>query len=173
MLVALAAVLPALPRRSSPGCSDWCSLCSSILKVLDIGFFTAFERPFDPLGATPAMHRSASKRWLHRSARQQANLIAVRRVVLSRRAGARHTVAVLRLSEVAARNRRASLRVVARSASVWLALLGWPARSSSPTARRLDRDAPPASSSREVNTVKTEIHDRGVFAKEIKHDTVP
>jgi hypothetical protein len=140
-----------------------------VLKVLDIGFFTAFERPFDPLGGDTGYASIGIETLGFTVGHTAAKLIAVGVVAGAVALVLATTLSVLRLSEIAARNPRFSLRAVTALGAVWLVC--WLAGA------QLVSHSPIASTSmaslvvREVNTAKVEIHDKGVFAKEIKHDT--
>jgi len=50
VVVALGAVLPATPRRLLAVAAGAVLAVLVLVKVLDVGFFTAFDRPFDPVG---------------------------------------------------------------------------------------------------------------------------
>ena len=50
LVVALAVVLPATPRRVLAVAAGALLGALVIVKVLDMGFFTAFDRPFNPVG---------------------------------------------------------------------------------------------------------------------------
>jgi phosphatidylglycerophosphate synthase len=169
VLVALALVLPVRPRRALAGLLGVLLGLVVIFKVLDIGFFTAFERPFDPLGGDTGYASIGIETLGFTVGRTAAKLIAVGVVVGALALVTATILSVLRLSEIAARNPRISLRAVAALGAVWLVC--WLAGA------QLVSHSPVASTStaslviREVNTAKVEIHDKGVFAKEIQHDT--
>jgi hypothetical protein len=138
-----------------------------ILKTLDVGFFMAFERPFDPIGDSG--YAGIGMETLSAAVgRTEAKLIAVGVVVGTIAVLAGTTLSMLRLSTVVARNRRFSLRTVAALAVAWLVcwLLGAQFVSRSPIASTSTAGL----IVREVHTVRADIHDKGVFAKEIKHD---
>jgi phosphatidylglycerophosphate synthase len=169
VLVALAIVLPVRPRRAVAGLLGVVLGLVVILKVLDIGFFTAFERPFDPLGGDTGYASIGIETLGFTVGHTAANLIAVGVVAGAVALVVATTLSVLRLSTIVARNPRYSLRAVAALGAVWL--ICWLAGA------QLVSHSPIASTSmaslvvREVNTAKVEIHDKGVFAKEIRHDT--
>ena len=169
VLVALAAVLPVRFRRAVALLLGVILGLVVIFKVLDIGFFTAFERPFDPLGGDTGYAAIGIETLGFTVGRTAAKLIAVGVVAGAVALVLATTLSMLRLSEIAARNPRFSLRAVAALGSVWLVC--WLAGA------QLVSRSPIASTSmaslvvREVKTAKAEIHDKGVFAKEIKHDT--
>jgi phosphatidylglycerophosphate synthase len=167
VLVAVALVLPVRPRRVLAGLLGLTLGLVVILKMLDVGFFMAFERPFDPIGDSG--YAGIGMETLSAAVgRTEAKLIAVGVVVGTLAVLAGTTLSMLRLSTVVARNRRFSLRAVGALAVAWLIcwLIGAQLVSRSPIAS--------ASTAglivREVHTVRADIHDKGVFAKEIKHD---
>jgi phosphatidylglycerophosphate synthase len=169
VLVALALVLPLRPRRVLAGLLGLLLGLVVIFKVLDIGFLMTFERPFDPLGGDTGYASIGIETLGFTVGHTAAKLIAVGVVAGAVAIVLATTVSMLRLSAIAARNPRFSLRAVAALGAVWLVC--WLAGA------QLISHSPIASTSmaslvvREVNTAKAEIHDKGVFAKEIKHDT--
>jgi phosphatidylglycerophosphate synthase len=169
VFVALSLVLPVRPRRAVAVLLGVLLGLVVIFRVLDIGFFTAFERPFDPLGGDTGYASIGIETLGFTVGKTAAKLIAVGVVVGALALVAATSLSVLRLSEVAARNPRVSLRVLAAISAVWVVC--WLAGA------QLVSHSPIASTSaaslvvREVKTAKVEIHDKGVFAKEIQHDT--
>jgi phosphatidylglycerophosphate synthase len=166
-LVALALLLPVRARRALAGLLGLTLGLVVILKMLDVGFFTAFERPFDPIGDSG--YASIGMETLSDAVgKTDAKLIAVGVVVGTIVVLAGTTLSMLRLSAVAARNPRVSLRAVAALGAVWVIcwLFGAQLVSRSPIAST----STAALIVREVHTVQADIHDKGVFAKEIKHD---
>jgi phosphatidylglycerophosphate synthase len=168
VLVALALVLPVRPRRVIAGLLGLVLGVVLILKVLDIGFFTAFERPFDPLGGDTGYASIGIETLGFTVGHTAAKLIAVGVVVGAVALVLATTLSMVRLSTLAARNPRLSLQSVAVLGAVWLVC--WLAGA------QFVAHSPIASTStaglvvREVKTAKVEIHDKGVFAKEINHD---
>jgi hypothetical protein len=168
-LIALALFLPRIPRRSLAAIAGPALGLVVILKVLDIGFFTAFARPFDPVGDLGNIGTGIETL---RAAigRAQANLIIVGGVAAAVAVLVLSTLALFRLMEVAAEHRRSSLRALAGLGGVWLvcALSG----------AQLLADTPIASTSTasyiayEVRTVRADIHDSAVFAKQIRLDRI-
>jgi phosphatidylglycerophosphate synthase len=166
-LVALALLLPVRARRVLAGFLGVTLGLVVILKMLDIGFLMAFERPFDPIGDSG--YASIGIETLSAAVgKTEAKLIAVGLVVASLVVLTGTTLSMLRLSSVAARNPRFSLRAVAALGAVWVICWLFGAQ--------LVSRLPIASTSsaalivREVHTVRADIHDKGVFAKEIEHD---
>jgi phosphatidylglycerophosphate synthase len=167
VLVGLAALLPATARRVVAAVIGPALGLFVILKVLDFGFFTLFDRPFDPLGDA---RQAATGMETLRDAigRTDANLAVIGAVALAVVVLALSTLAVIRVLRVAADNRRWSLRAVAGLGGVWLLCLLFGAQLVSHT--------PIASTSAatlvldKVHTVQADIHDEGVFANQIRHD---
>jgi phosphatidylglycerophosphate synthase len=167
VLVALALVLPVRVRRVLAGLFGVALGVVVILKLLDIGFFMAFERPFDPIGDSG--YAGIGMETLTAAVgKTDAKLVAVGVVVGTVVVLAGTTLSMLRLSAVAARNPRFSLRAASALGVVWVIcwLVGAQLVSRSPIAS--------ASTAglvvREVHTVQADIRDKGVFAKEIAHD---
>ena len=166
-LVALALVLSVRARRVLAGLLGLTLGLVVILKMLDVGFFMAFERPFDPIGDSG--YASIGMETLSAAVgKTEAKLIAVGLVVATLVVLTGTTLSMLRLSAVAARNPRFSLRAVAALGAVWVICWVFGAQ--------LVSRSPIASTSTaalivgEVHTVQADIHDKGVFAKETKHD---
>jgi phosphatidylglycerophosphate synthase len=167
VLVALATILPATVRRVVACVLGPVLGLVVILKILDIGFFTAFARPFDPIGDLGNLGTGIETL---RAAigRTDANLAIVGGVALAVGILVFTTLAVVRLTGVAAGSRRLSLRAATALGGVWLLC--------SASGAQLLSNTPIASTSaagfvvHEVGTVKADIHDFGVFAKQIKHD---
>jgi phosphatidylglycerophosphate synthase len=166
-LIALAAVLPTIPRRILAGLAGPALALIVILKILDIEFFNLFARPFDIIsdagdaGIGIETMRDAL-------GRTEANVIMYGGVALAVTLVVALTLAMFRLTRVAASNRRRSLGAVGALGSVWLLCSVFGAQFLSHT--------PVASSStasfvvNEVHTVQADIRDEAVFAKQIKHD---
>ena len=167
VLVALAVLLPPLPRRILAGLIGPLLGLVVILKILDLVFFTAFARPFDPIGDLGSLGTGVETL---RAAigPTQANLLIVGGVALTVAVLVLTTLALLRLTRVAAANRRRSLGAVTLLGAVWLAC--------SLSGAQLLAHTPIASASaagfvaNEVRMVRADVHDYGVFAKQITAD---
>ena len=167
VLIAVAVLLPAIPRRLFAGILGPALALLVILKILDIVFITTFSRPFDLVGDTGDAGLGIETM---RSAlgRTEANLIVFGGVALAVGLLVFMTLAMLRLTRVAAGNRRWSLRAVAALGAVWVLC--------SVSGAQLLSHSPIASTStasyvvHEVRAVEADIHDEAVFAKQIKHD---
>src|SRR5262245_9828520 len=118
ILIAAVSVVPAPARRLLAGVVGPLLALVAILKLLDIGFFATFNRPFDPyqdLGYAGIGGETLSKL----IGAPSANLVIAGTVVLTAALFALMTVAVFRLTRVAADNRRWSLRAVAALGVAW------------------------------------------------------
>ncbi len=167
LLVALAVVLP--PRgRLLLACVVGPVLgLMIIVKALDMGFFETFDRPFNPIA--DGSYTGIGIETLRDSiGRTEANLLVAGAAVLGVAVLVLTTLAVLRLTRVAAGYRRWSLPSVATLGVVWL--LCWV------FGAQLVSAAPIASTSatglvvREVRAVRAGIEDHAIFADDIRHD---
>jgi phosphatidylglycerophosphate synthase len=168
VILAVASVLPTLPRRILAGIVGPLLALVVVFKVLDIGFFDIFSRRFDLL-SDPSYFGSGIETMRDSLGRTEANLvvvgIAVGIVVLL----VLTTFSAFRLTRIAAVNRGRTLRIVAGLGAVWglLWLVGAQLISHTPIATTLSASVVV----NEVRTVQADIHDQTVFANQIKHDT--
>jgi phosphatidylglycerophosphate synthase len=161
VVVALAALLPATPRRVLAVVVGAALSVLIVVKVLDIGFLTAFDRPFSPvddagyLGAGIETVRDAV-------GRSSADLAVTVAAVLLIALLALPVLALLRVTRAAAGHRGWALRSAALLGIVWVALrvAGAPVASSSAAALAVD----------EVQSVRAGLDDRAAFPREIAHD---
>jgi hypothetical protein len=161
VVVAAAALLPATPRRVLAVAVGAVLSVLVVVKVLDMGFFTAFDRPFDPVDDSSYLGVGIETlgEGIGRSGAVLAVAVAAVFVVALL---AVPVLALLRVTRVAAGNRGWALRAAAVLGVVWVAL-------------RV-ADAPVASSSAaalavaEVQAVQTGLEDRAAFARQIAHD---
>jgi phosphatidylglycerophosphate synthase len=167
VLVAVAVVLPVTGRRVLAAVVGPLLALVVLLKVLDIGFFVTFDRPFDPY--QDLSYAGIGSETLRKSiGASSATLVVVGVAVLMVALFALMTFAVFRLTRVAAGHRRWSLRAVAGlgvvSALCWV--LGAQLVSQTPvastTAATVVAD--------QVSALRADIADNGVFAKEISQD---
>ena len=167
VVIALALVLPARWRRVLAWLVGPLLGLVVLVKVLDVGFFTAFDRPFDPFDDW--RYVATGIETLHASIGETAgNLVLGGVAMLFLAAMMLPTLAVLRMTRVAAGNRGTSLRVIAALAVAWAAC--WA------TGVRLVPGAPIASTSaaelavHEVRAVQAGFDDGGRFAADIRRD---
>jgi hypothetical protein len=138
-----------------------------ILKVLDFGFFATFNRPFDPY--QDASYASLGSETLrHSLGGADAHLVELGLVALLVTLLVLVTLAVRRLTRVAAGHPRWSLRAVAGFGVVWMLCWAFGAHFVSHT--------PIAATSAaglvvdQVNALRADLNDPAVFAKEISRD---
>jgi len=161
VLVAAAALLPATPRRLLAIVAGVVLSVLVIVKVLDIGFFTAFDRPFKPVDDS-SYAGIAVETLRDAIGASAANLVVVAGAVLLLALLAVPVLALLRVTRVAADRRGRALQAVAVLGVLWLALrvAGLPAASSSAAALAVD----------EVQSVHAGLQDRAALERELAHD---
>jgi hypothetical protein len=167
VVIALALVLPAA-SRSLLACVVGPILgLLVIVKVLNMGFFEAFDRPFNPIA--DGTYTGIGIETLRDSiGRTEANLLVAGAAVLGVAVLVLTTLAVLRLTRVAAGHRRWSFQAVTALGVVWV--LCWA------LGAQVVSYAPIASSSaaglafHEVRAVQEGVQDHAIFADDIRHD---
>ena len=160
VIVAVAALLPAMPRRVLAIAAGVVLSVLVVVKVLDIGFFTAFDRPFKPVD--DSSYAGIAVETLHDTVGSTAYLVAAGAVVLILALLAVPVLALLRVTRVAAGHRGWALRAAVVLAVVWavLRIAGAPVASSSASALAVD----------EVQLVRSGLQDRAALARELAHD---
>jgi phosphatidylglycerophosphate synthase len=161
VVVALAVVLPAIPRRVLAVVGGAVLAVLVVVKVLDLGFITAFDRPFDPV--SDASYVGIGIETLRDAiGSSSANLAVAAIVVLFVGLLALPVLALVRLTRVAAGHRGWALRAATVLGVAWVVLrvLGAPAASSSAAALAV----------REVQAVRTGLHAHEILAHEIPRD---
>jgi phosphatidylglycerophosphate synthase len=169
VLIALAAVLPRIPRRILAVTCGLVLAAVIVLKVINYEMFTLYDRPYDPLGDTSQLGNGIETlRSLVGGT--ETKLIEVGAVAGTIALIVVLTLAILRLTRVAAGNRRWALRAVAGVGAVWALcwVLGAQLISHIPIASTLSASLVV----KEVNAIRADIHDRSVFAAEIRHDSM-
>ncbi len=167
VLIAIAAVLPRTPRRILAVSFGLVLALVVVLKVINYEMFTLYDRPYDPLGDTSQLGNGIETlRSLVGGT--ETKLLEVGAVVGTVVLAVLLTLAMLRLTRVAADNRRWALRAVTGLAAVWALCWAFGAQliSHTPIASTLSAGLVV----NEVNALRADIHDKSVFAKEIKHD---
>jgi phosphatidylglycerophosphate synthase len=161
VIAGLALALPATGRRILAGVVGPLLALLVIVKVLDIGFFATFDRPFDPV--SDWRYAGIGTETLRDSiGRSSANLAIVVAVAVALAVFVLTTLAVFRLTRVAATHRQWSLRAVVALGAIWA--LCWAS------------GAPVASTSaaglavHEVGAIRAGIEDHAIFAREIARD---
>jgi len=166
-LVTLAVVLPVTGRRILAVLTGLLLVLVLLLKVINYEIFENFQRTFEPLGDVGQIGNALETLKLEDGA-SQARLIEIGAVVGLVAAVVVLTLAMLRVTRVAAAHRRWSLRIVAGLAAAWavFAVIGAEFVSHTPIASAVSAGL----LFDEAKTVRAEVDDVGVFAREIKHD---
>jgi phosphatidylglycerophosphate synthase len=161
VVVAVAALLPATPRRVLAIVLGVVLSVLVLVKVLDIGFFTAFDRPFKPLDDSGYLGIGIET-LRDAIGGSSANLVVAVAAVLILALLSLPVLALLRVTRVAAGQRAWALRAATALGVVWVGLrvVGAPVASSSAAALAVD----------EVQAVRAGLADRAAFAREIVHD---
>jgi phosphatidylglycerophosphate synthase len=161
VIVAVAALLPATPRRVLAVLAGAILSVLVLVKVLDIGFFTAFDRPFQPLDDSGYLGIGIETLRNEVGSSSADVVVAVAAVVLVALLTL-PVLALLRVTRVAAGHRDWALRASIALAVVWVALrvAGAPVASSSTAALAVD----------EVQAVRAALADPAALAREIAHD---
>jgi phosphatidylglycerophosphate synthase len=161
VVIALAVLLPAGPRRVLAVVAGTLLAVLAVVKVLDMGFITAYDRPFDPV--SDSSYVGIGVETLRDAiGRSSANLAVAAIVVLVVGLLALPVLALLRVTRVAAGHRGWALPAAAALALVWVGLrvLGAPVASTSAAALAV----------REVQAVRSGLHAQEVLAREIPRD---
>ena len=165
--VALALVLPARGRRLLAAVAGPVLGLLVVVKLLDVGFFTAFDRPFNPVDDWS--YAPIGVETLRDSVGPtSANLALAGLALLTVAALVLPTLAVIRLTRIAAGHRRVSLQAVAALGAAWM--LCWA------VGAELVSGAPIASTSAaslavgEVQAVQDGFRDRARFAADLRDD---
>jgi phosphatidylglycerophosphate synthase len=161
VVVALAALLPATPRRVLAVALGAVLSVILLVKVLDIGFFTAFDRPFRPLDDTTYLGIGIETLG-HAIGDSSAKLVVVAAALVILGLLAIPVLALLRVTRVAAGHRVWALRAAAALGVVWVALrvVDAPVASSSAAVMAVD----------EVQSVRAALASREAFSRQIAHD---
>ena len=167
VLIAVAAFLPRTPRRILAVSCGLVLTLVVVLKVINYEMFTLYDRPYDPLGDTSQLGNGIETlRSLVGGT--ETKLIEVGAVAGTLVLAVVLALAMLRLTRVAADNRRWALRAVAGLGAVWALCFAFDAQliSHTPIASTLSASLVV----NEVNALRADIHDRSVFAAQIKYD---
>jgi phosphatidylglycerophosphate synthase len=161
VVVAVGALLPATPRRVLTVIAGTLLSVLVVVKVLNIGFFTAFDRPFKPVDDSSYVGIGVET-LRDATGSSTADLVVAAGIVLVLAVLAIPVLALLRVTRVAAGHRQWALRAATVLAVVWVALrvAGAPVASSSTAALAVD----------EVHLVRAGLADRAVLAREIAAD---
>jgi phosphatidylglycerophosphate synthase len=161
VVVALAVLLPAAPRRVLVVTVGAVLSLLVVVKVLDIGFFTAFDRPFKPVDDSSYVGIGIETLG-EAIGKSQADLVVAVASMLALAVLAIPVLALLRVTRVAAGHRDWALRAAAILGVLWVALrvVGAPVASSSAASLAVN----------EVQAVRTGLADRAVLARQLAHD---
>jgi phosphatidylglycerophosphate synthase len=168
VVVGIAIFLPVNGRRILAVLTGLALALVVVLKVINYEVFSLFSRAFEPLGDIGQFGNALETLRLEQGA-SQARLIEIGAVAGVVAAIVLLPLAMLRVTRVAADHRRRALRVLGALAGVWLVLgvLGTTLVSHTPIASTISAGVIVDT----AKVVRAEVHDEGVFAKEIKHDT--
>ena len=161
VVVALAALLPATLRRVLAVVAGAVLGLVVLMKILDMGFFTAFDRPFKPVDDSGYLGIGIET-LSNAIGSSSANLVVAVAAVFIVALLALPALALLRVTRIAAGHRGWALRAATALAVAWVALrvVGAPVASSSAADLAIDK----------VQAVQTGLADRTTFAREIARD---
>jgi phosphatidylglycerophosphate synthase len=168
VVVLIAIFLPVNGRRVLAVLTGLALALVVVLKVINYEIFSLFSRAFEPLGDIGQFGNALETLRLEQGA-SQARLIEIGAVAGVVAAIVLLPLAMLRVTRVAADHRQRALRVIGALGGVWLVLgvLGTTLVSHTPIASTISAGVIFDT----AKVVRAEVHDEGVFAKEIKHDT--
>ena len=161
VVIAVAVLLPAGPRRVLAVVGGAVLAVLAVVKVLDMGFITAFDRPFDPV--SDSSYVGIGIETLRDAiGRSSANLAVAAIAVLFVGLLALPVLALVRVTRVAAGHRDWALRAAAVLGVIWVALrvVGAPVASTSAAALAVD----------EVKAVQSGLRAHEILAREIPRD---
>ena len=161
VVVALAAVLPTAARRGLTLVAGVLLSALVLVTLLDLGFFTAFDRPFRPVD--DSSYLGSGIETLRDAVGPTAAYLAVAVIaVVVVALLALPLLVLVRVTRVAARHRSRVLRAAAVLGVLWLVLrvAGAPVAATSAASLAVD----------EVQAVHTGLADRAVVAREIADD---
>jgi hypothetical protein len=161
VLVAAAALLPPTPRRVVALLAGVLLSAVVLIKVLDIGFFTAFDRPFKPLDDSSYLGIGIET-LRDAIGSSSANVVVAVAGLLVLAVLSLPVLALLRVTRIAAGNRHWALRGAAALGVVWVALrvVGAPVASSNSAALAVD----------EVQAVRAAVKGHAAFLRAIARD---
>ena len=167
VFVAVASVLPTVPRRILAGIVGPLLTVVVVFKALDIGFYDTFSRRFDLL-SDKSYAGSGVSTLSDSIGSTNAHLVVVGIFVGIAVLFVLTTFSAFRLTQVAADHRRLVLRAVAGVGVVWglFWLVGAQLISQTPVATTLSANV----MGHEVGQFRADLHDQSVFAAQIKHD---
>jgi phosphatidylglycerophosphate synthase len=166
-LVVLVVALPTPVRRIIPWVIGPLLGVLVLVKLLDIGFFVAFDRPFNPVDDWS--YASIGVETVRDTfGRTDADLVVVGGVLIGVTALVLPTLAMLRLTRVAAGHRRRSLWAAAALSAAWMVCWAFGAEVVSGAGIASTSEAHLAVD--EVQAVQSALRDRARFSAQINHD---
>jgi phosphatidylglycerophosphate synthase len=167
VLIALALVLPAIGRRIFAVLTGLVLTLVVLLKVINYEIFKLFDRGFEPLGDLGQFSNAIETLRLEAGA-SQARLIEIGAIAGVVAALLLLPLAMLRLTRIAADHRQRAFQVIGALGVLWavFAVLGAQVVSHTPVASAVSASL----LYDQGRTIRNEVEDEGVFAKEIKHD---
>lgn len=161
VVVAVGALLPAMPRRVLAVVVGALLSLTLLVKLLDIGFFTAFDRPFRPLDDTSYLGIGIETLG-DTIGKSAANAVVAVAAVLVLALLSVPVLALLRVTRVAAGHREWALRAATVLGVVWIVLrvVGAPVASSSAADTAVD----------EVQAVRNNLAGRAAFTRALGRD---
>jgi phosphatidylglycerophosphate synthase len=166
-LVVLVVALPTPVRRIIPWVIGPLLGVLVLVKLLDIGFFVAFDRPFNPVDDWS--YASIGVETVRDTfGRTDADLVVVGGVLIGVTALVLPTLAMLRLTRVAAGHRRRSLWATAALSAAWMVCWAFGAEVVSGAGIASTSEAHLAVD--EVQAVQSALRDRARFSAQINHD---
>ncbi len=167
VVVLLAVVLPTGARRLIPWVMGPALGLLVLVKLLDLGFFIAFDRPFNPVDDWS--YASIGVETVRDTfGRTGADLTVAGALLLVVAALVLPTLAVLHLTRVAARHRRHSLHAAAALTAAWVACWAFGAELVSGASIASTSGADLAV--HEVRAVQSDLRDRARFDAELQND---
>jgi phosphatidylglycerophosphate synthase len=164
VIIGLALVLPVRARQIGAAITGALLGLLVMVKLLDMGFLEALDRPFNPVAdwgyfgpAVSLLQDSVGAGWA------TAAVIAVATLVVLILGCV--TFSIMRLTGVTARHRRVSLRAVVALALVWL--VGWVFSIQAGSGEPFASTSASALAFDQVHDLRAELHDRAVFAAKI------
>jgi phosphatidylglycerophosphate synthase len=167
VVVALALVLPGRGRRLVAWVVGPALGLLVVVKLLDVGFFTAFDRPFNPVDDWS--YAPIGVETLRDSiGRTSANMALAGLALLAVAALVLPTLALVRLTRVAAGHRRVSLHALAALGTTWV--LCWAVGAEVITGAPIASTSAASLAVGEVQAVQAGFRDRARFAADLRHD---
>jgi phosphatidylglycerophosphate synthase len=167
VVVMLAAILPTGARRFIPWVLGPVLGLLVLVKVLDLGFFMAFDRPFNPVDDWS--YASIGAETLRdTSGRTDADLAIAALVLVGIAALLLPTLAVFCVTRTAARHRRVSLRSVTALTVAWV--LCWAFGAELVSGAQIASVGTAGLAVDEVRAVQTDLHDRARFSAGLDED---